>query len=127
MLLTAVGALNSEVKRLREQAGKRSDSIWTMSKEDLIETARRELGMPRALAEKETVVTLRERLRRDRAQKQEEGDPLMKLPAGLERMRAEELQAECARHGLSHDPSPGTLDSGAPHEVLRNDSFAQTS
>ena len=107
-LLTMVAALNSEVKRLREAAGKRSESIWTMSKEDLIELARRELGMPRSLAEKETVVTLRERIRRDREQKKEESDPLMKLPPGLERMRAEELKAECEKRGLDTTPLPGT-------------------
>ena len=56
-------ALMAEVARLKAIAGRREESIWLMRKEDLIQCAYRELGVSRTAAERQTVVTLRERLR----------------------------------------------------------------
>ena len=106
-LRTMVETLKSEVRALRERLGKQKSSIWQMRKEDLIELARRELGMPRPDAEKESVITLREKIRRNRAQVQEEADPLVTLPKGLERMTAEELCRECRARNLDITPLPG--------------------
>ena len=105
--MTLVEVLKSENRSLSERLGKQKDSIWQMRKEELIEVARRELGMPRYDAEKETVTTLREKIRRNRSQSQEEADPIMTLPKGLERMTAERLCNECQMRGLDVSPLPG--------------------
>ena len=75
-----------------------------MTKDELVEVARRELDMSYQRAQKETVVTLRERIRQARARaspEQEEEDPLTKIPKGLERMALSDLSAECARRNIS--------------------------
>ena len=62
-VLTDLESLRTDNKRLIEKLGKQSASIWTMKKAELVEIARQELGMTRAKAEQETVVSLRERIR----------------------------------------------------------------
>ena len=106
-LMTLVEVLKSENRSLSERLGKQKSSIWQMRKEDLIEVARRELGMHRYDAEKETVTTLREKIRRNRSQTQEEADPLVTLPKGLERMTSAHLCNECQMRGLDISPLPG--------------------
>ena len=56
--------------------------------------------MTPAQAEHETVITLREKIRRSRAQAREESDPLAALPRGLDMMSAEALVQECLTRGL---------------------------
>ena len=110
-LMTLVQVLKSENQSLTERLGKQKSSIWSMRKEDLIEVARKELGMNRWDAEKETVITLREKIRRNRSQIQEESDPLVTLPRGLERMTSAQLCSECQLRGLDISPLPGNRGS----------------
>ena len=105
--LTETASLKADNERMTEMLGKKAHSLWTMRKEDLIETARKELGMSRAQAEKETVVTLRERIRRERSVAVEQADPLLILPKGLESMKADDLAQECIKRGLDVSPLPG--------------------
>ena len=75
-----------------------------MTKDELVEVARRELDMSSQRAQKETVVTLRERIRQARARaapEQEDEDPLTKIPKGLERMSLSDLSEECAKRNIS--------------------------
>ena len=60
-------AADDERERLRERLGKQKDSIWTMSKVEVAEVAHRELGMNYQQANRETLVTLREKIRQARA------------------------------------------------------------
>ena len=78
-----------------------------MHKIKLMEVARRELGMTPAQAEHETVITLREKIRRSRAQARDESDPLAALPHGLDRMNAEARVQECLTRGLDPIALPG--------------------
>ena len=97
-------AFQAEIERLTELAGRQKESVWLMRKEQLVQVARVELDMPRFVAEKETVVTLRERIRRARAlrERQEQPrDPQAALPKGLEKMSAQELIQECVRRGIN--------------------------
>ena len=98
---TPAAALRTENERLSQLMGKQKDSIWVMNKEGLIEVAIRELGLTRVQAGKETVVTLRERIRRARAQNTADADPLKKIPPGLDRMKVDQLTAECTKRLLS--------------------------
>ena len=105
--------LQTEVTRLGEVAGRRGSSIWMMRKEDLIQCAYRELEMSRTQAERETVVTLRERLRQARARndaKASATDPLMQtqVPSGLERMTHAVLILECEKRGISTAAPPAS-------------------
>ena len=102
-VLRVTEALRSEVERLQEEEGKRAESIWHMTKEQLIEVARQELGMKREIASKETVVTLREKIRSHRKSQNTDGDPLLTLPKGLSKLSSEQLAYECHLRGL--DPS----------------------
>ena len=91
-LATTNEALTTENARLSLHAGKRSESIWQMSKAELVETARRELGMSLQKAAGQTALMLREQLRRARQMSETVEDPLMQVPKGLEKMKLEELQ-----------------------------------
>ena len=53
-------AANTELARV--SSGKKK-SIWSINKAELVETARKELGLSVTQAEKETVLVLRERVR----------------------------------------------------------------
>jgi hypothetical protein len=90
--------LKAEVTSLQENAS--SKSIWKMNKAKLVETARMELGMTSTQAEKQTVTSLRERLRSQRDVTQAITNPNAKLPSGLEKMLKEELIAECEKREL---------------------------
>ena len=105
-------AFKSEVTRLQNKVGKQT--IWEMKKEDLIQLAEKELGLTRSQAEKETVITLREKLRREKALMLELQEPLARLPKGLERMSVDELVQECETRGLDTTPLPGQR---TPHKT----------
>ena len=101
MLLEAV---RSELGRLKEKLGKQAESIWRMKKEELVEVARRELGLTQAQAQEETVLVLRERIRghrfENRYQQMMSTNPDAHLPKGLQRMTHPELTQECIRRGI---------------------------
>jgi hypothetical protein len=71
-----------------------------MKKVELIETARRELGMRREQVEALTVVEIREAIRSHREQTKILLHPHASYPKGLSRMTAQELVAACAERGL---------------------------
>ena len=105
-VLTHNQALTTENERLAKLASP-IESIWRMKKEELIELAIAELGLTRTQASRETVIVLRERLRRSRKEAVAQSDPLQTVPAGLERMRVEELVKECTRRLISVAPLSG--------------------
>ena len=97
-------ALKTEVERLQDMVGRQRESVWLMRKEQLIQLARQELDMPRYIAEKETVVSLRERLRKARAEREahsQPADPQAILPRGLDKMSREDLVQECVKRGIN--------------------------
>ena len=80
-----------EVARLTDKLGKKNSSIWNQTKEELVEITRRELGMTVTLASNETVLTLRELIRRNREMYKANADPLSKASKGLGNMIKEAL------------------------------------
>jgi len=92
--------LETELARMTTLAGKKSDSIWSMPKDELIQVARKELGMTVVQATKETVVVLREKIRAYRQAIKDAGDPLTKLPPGLDKLSKELLLKEMAARQL---------------------------
>jgi len=84
--------------------GKKSDSIWSLNKAELVELARTELGMTVAAAERETVTVIRERLRSRRQMLKTVVDPLDQNPKGLERMKLDELKEEIEKRKLPLPP-----------------------
>ena len=82
-VLAQLAGARSEVGRLRAAAGRRSDSIWQMNKEELVEVAHRELGTSYEEATRKTVLHLRELIRRARSE--------ATVPQGLERMKKKDL------------------------------------
>ena len=107
MARVCVEGYATEVGRLNKLLGKRSSSIWTMNKSELVETARKELGMTMIQAEKESVTALRERIRSARAVTSMVTDPLAKLPKGLEKLTLAELKEEALVRDLP-EPDPAT-------------------
>ena len=101
--VVSVAALAAENQSLKMKLGKRNNSIWEMKKADLVEVARQELGMTIAAAEKETVTTLREKIRANRMKLTTNQDPLTVLPKGLEKMTWLELHEEMQKRSL---PTP---------------------
>ena len=99
-VLPVTEALRSELDRLKLEVGKRAKSIWHMRKKQLIEVACQDLGMEREIASKETVVTLREKIRSHR---KSQNEPLLALPKGLEKMLVKQLAIECKMRGI--DPT----------------------
>ena len=97
-------AASTEVERLRVKLGKKSDSIWSLNKAELVELARTELGMTVAAAERETVTVIRERLRSRREMLKTVVDPLDQNPKGLERMKLDELKEEIEKRKLPLPP-----------------------
>ena len=99
-LATTNETLTTENARLSLHAGKRSESIWQMSKAELVETARRELGMSLQKAAGQTALVLREQIRRARQMSETVEDPMMQVPKGLEKMKVEELREIHQERGL---------------------------
>ena len=90
----------AEVLRLQGLADKRTQSIWTMNKAELVETARKEIGLTIPAAHALTVLELRERLRNFRTVMKDMGDPLSRLPKGLARMKTDALLREMQQRNL---------------------------
>ena len=102
-----LAASAAEVNRLAIRIGKKINSIWDMNKEELVEVARKELGMNPGQAQAETVVTLRERIRRVRElTKLENLDPEAQLPKGLGAMKLADLVEEVNRRQLPLPDKP---------------------
>ena len=78
-----------------------------MNKAELVEKARLDLGMTQAQAEKETVTTLRERIRSRRELTEHNDDPYTKLPKGLDSLKKDELRLECKTRAI-HMPEDAT-------------------
>ena len=97
---TYIKALETENQRLQALVKKKTESIWNMKQADLVEVARSELGMSMAQAAKETTITLREKIRRNREIVKEVQDPMMVLPKGLQKMKHAELLLEMERRNL---------------------------
>ena len=86
--------------------GKKNSSIWNAKKEDLVELARKELGMTMAQANKETVISLREKIRSARQVTTMVIDPLAKIPKGLDKMSLEDLRLEVLHRNLPEMDRP---------------------
>ena len=95
----AAEAATTEVEHLKMRIQGES-SIWSMRKEELIEVARRELNFTRTMAEKETVLTLRELIRRKRKDEKYRDDPLNTEPKRLSGMGKAELVEEALKRDL---------------------------
>ncbi len=93
-------AEQTEVARLRNLVGKKSESLWDMRKDDLVEAARKELGMTRTQAETETVTTLRERIRAFREAQKVDENPDAQAPKGLNSMKTADLVEEMRRRSI---------------------------
>ena len=89
------------------KASKTNESIWTMQKAELVEVARRELGLTLMAAQKETVPTLRERIRNQRMATTIEDSPLRIKPKGLSKMTLQELKDEAETRNIPL-PKPST-------------------
>ena len=58
LALELAAGLVPEVERLRRAVKKRAESIWQMTKQELVDLAVRELGMNLGAAQKETVIVI---------------------------------------------------------------------
>jgi len=97
-------AQRMEVARLENRLGKKKESIWSMNKAELVELARQELGMSQVKAEKETLVTLRQRIKDKRDMEKVTDDPLAVMPKGASRLGKEELLKVCQERGIPTGP-----------------------
>ena len=95
-------AVSGELARIELHNKRRANSIWQANKAELVEIAYRELpDARRDHLQKMNLTELRERVRQHRAtMRLTEADPLMKLPAGLDRLKKEELMTECLLRGI---------------------------
>ena len=81
-------------------------SIWKMKKEDLLEVARRELGLEPHQLEKVTVLEIREKIRQHRVENKAARDPLLQVPKGLSKMTVAELSRECEVRNIELEAIP---------------------
>ena len=100
-----------EVARLTDKLGKKNSSIWNQTKEELVEITRRELGMTVTQASNETVLTLRELIRRNREIKEV-------LWRKQRNMIKEALVEEAKKRGL---PTEGTQTRQSLWLLIRDD------
>ena len=102
-----VEALRTEKVRLVTIIGKGAESIWNMRKPELVEVARKELGMSVATANQKTVTVLRELIRAKRKDDQAAQDPMAQVPKGLEKMKKDDLIKEMEKRNLplNHNPT----------------------
>ena len=108
-------AASTELARL---GSKKKTSIWAMNKAELVEIARKELGLTVTQAEKETVLVLRERIRATRSATTVAGDPLSKVPKGLDKMLASDLKEQLVIRGL---PEPEHATRARMIMLIRDD------
>ena len=119
-------AYMAEAASLAQRLGKSKESIWSMKKADLVEVARKELGISAAQAQKDTVEILREKIRRVRAFKDSLDDPLAAVPVGLGKMKLEDLQDEANKRGLPVAPNATRVQllmlirEDADHRIMRS-------
>ena len=104
ILKREVEAYTAEVENLKQRQGKSKNSIWQMSKADLVEVAERECGLSLAKAQKDTVEILREKIRTVRKLRDTLDDPLAAPPVGLGKMKLAELQDEVLKRDLPLPP-----------------------
>ncbi len=114
---TLLEANASEVARLQNLVGHKETSIWNMKKADLVEVARKELGLTWVAAEQETVIVLRELIRRARRMMEALTDPLAEIPVGLNKMPHPGLMAEIEARQLIV-PAKGTAPPTRPAMIL---------
>ena len=95
----AIG-LRTETLQRKLHAGPEANSIWHMHKKELVLLAQVELGISFEEANRETVVVLRELIRRSRDAAKEQKDPLDSLPKGLDKMNHAQLMDECIMRGI---------------------------
>ena len=114
----------TEVARLMpaETDPNKKENIWNMKKAELVEVARRELGMTLAEAHKTKVTFLREQIRKKREVDDMTSDPLAKLPTGLGRMTLAELKALHEERNLPH---PGKITKVILEQMIRDDCLAR--
>jgi hypothetical protein len=108
-------AASTELARL---GSKKKTSVWTMNKAELVELARKELGLTVTQAEKETVLVLRERIRATRSATAVAGVPLTRPPKGLDRMLASDLKEQLVIRGL---PEPEQATRARMIMMIRDD------
>ena len=93
--------MEAEVETLQHQLGKygssKKKSIWDMRKEELVEEAKQVLGWDYVTAEEQTVGQLRMFLKKTN----QENQPKKLLPTSINRMKKEDLQAECVERDIS--------------------------
>ena len=82
---------------------KMKEDINKMRKAELVEKARKELGLSLTYLNSLHVPILREKLRKHRKQNQEIENPMKKLPKGFSSMRKPELIEEAKRRGIILD------------------------
>jgi hypothetical protein len=99
-------AYEAEVEVLKTKLGKQSTSIWTMNKSDLMEVARRELGMSLAEADSKNMSYLKEKIRANRTALKAQANPMMQIPKGLERMLKPVLIQEMIQRGIPMPEAP---------------------
>ena len=85
--------------------GKKTNAVWAMTRAEITEKARKDLGMTPAQLSKETVTSLRKRLRSQKAVTELLEDLLAKLPKGLDSMLKVELEQERLLRAITL-PSP---------------------
>ena len=105
-VLPMAEALRTENARLRMAAGvDKEKSIWSQTKDELVETARRELGLEYHEAKRKTVVVLRQMIKHRRDLQNTIVDPLGVEPKGLEKMLKQQLKEECGVRNLPCESS----------------------
>ena len=103
-VLKMAEALRTENARLRMVTGEdKEKSIWSQTKAELVETARRELGLEYHAANKKTVVVLRQMIKQRRDLQNTIVDPLAVEPKGLEKLSRAQLKEECGVRNLPHE------------------------
>ena len=105
MMRIVIDSQHTERVRLEKMVGEKKSSLWAMNRSELVEKAKKDLGMTEAQMKNETVTSLRERLRSQKEVVDMLYDPLAKSPKGLDNMFKEELKQECLLREI-HQPDP---------------------
>ena len=117
-LMVTRASLEAASTELARLGSKKKTSIWAMNKAELVEIARKELGLTVTQAEKETVLVLRERIRATRSATAVVGDPLSRLPKGLDKMLVSDLKEQLVIRGL---PEPEHATRARMIMLIRDD------
>ena len=95
MMRIVIVSHHTERVSLEKIVGKKKSLLWAMTRSELVEKAKKDLGMTEAQMKDETVTSLRERLRSQKEVVDMLDDPRAKAPKGLDNMLREELKQEC--------------------------------